>query len=136
MPARSGPASGLVFLFADGFGRIHRRPSRDLQVGPHGAVMVGPDRAVVAKGLIPGISGTRLVIRRSSRGAIWGAECSRAGLVSASLCWREPVFSLLRRYAAAVGTGWLAMVRRRSTVRFRKGALQVKGYFSNLSAIP
>ena len=61
--------------------------------------------------------------------AIWGAECSQAGLVCASLRWRESVFSLLRPYTAITGNGWLAMVRRRSTVRFRKGALQVKWMF-------
>jgi hypothetical protein len=46
----------------------------------------------------------------------------QAGLVCGSLRWREPALSLLRWYTAITGTGWLAMVRRRSTVRFRKVA--------------
>jgi hypothetical protein len=36
---------------------------------------------------------------------------------------------LLRAYMDATGTFWWSMVRRRSTVRFRKGAPQVRGVF-------
>ena len=72
-------------------------------------------------------------------GGSLGAECSQAGLVSASLRWREPVFSLLRPYTAITGIGWLAMVRRRSTVRFRKGtqpaSQQLRSFFSKSVSI-
>jgi hypothetical protein len=46
-------------------------------------------------------------------------------------CSRVPAFCLVKACVAFTGTGWLSMVRRRSTVRFRKGA---PGYedFSNI----
>jgi hypothetical protein len=66
---------------------------------------------------------------RSLRGAFWGAKCSLWGLVWARLRQRELAFCLLRASAALTGTVWWSMVRRRSTVRFRKGAPQVRRVF-------
>jgi hypothetical protein len=65
-------------------------------------------------------------VRRSGdhiKGAVWGASASSRQPGGARWGMREPVSGLLSGYAAVVATGWLAMVRRRSTVRFRKGAL-------------
>jgi len=44
-----------------------------------------------------------LVIRRSSRGAHWGARCRQRWLARAGQRWREPVFSLVRPYTAVTG---------------------------------
>jgi hypothetical protein len=55
-------------------------------------------------------------------GAIWGAECRQRELAVACDSQRQPVSSLFRGYMTVTGTAWPSMVRRRSTVRFRKGA--------------
>jgi hypothetical protein len=45
---RSGPIPDLVFLLAAALKRGHIRPSRNLQLEPLQAVLVGPNGAVVA----------------------------------------------------------------------------------------
>ena len=57
-------------------------------------------------------------------GGTSGGRMQLAGLMCASPRWCELALGLLRPYMAVMRTGWLAMVRRRSTVRFRKGAPQ------------
>jgi hypothetical protein len=69
---------------------------------------------------------------RLLRGAFWGAKSSLQGLTWARPRSRELVFCLLRGSAALTGTVWWSMVRRRSTVRFRKG-LSSDGFFVRVS---
>src|ERR1700722_8752761 len=65
------------------------------------------------------------------KGAFWGAKRSPWALIGARLRQRELAFCLLRASTALTGTVWWSMVRRRSTVRFRKGALGYE-HFSNM----
>jgi hypothetical protein len=63
-------------------------------------------------------------------GAVWGRMALvRAGL--ASYC--QLLSALVRLCTAVTGTSWLCMVRRRSTVRFRKGAPSSAMLFRNYS---
>ncbi len=55
-------------------------------------------------------------------GAVWGAECRSRTLVGAGGCQCELAFRLVNARTALSGTFCRSMVRRRSTVRFRKGA--------------
>jgi hypothetical protein len=60
--------------------------------------------------------------RCSDGGAFWGADgCWRVPVSVRESC-RELAFGLLGAPVACSRSGWLGMVRRRSTVRFRKGA--------------
>jgi hypothetical protein len=80
--------------------------------------------AIFATGRGP-LSSTAVSVPSLSRARITrgiGAKCSLWGLIWARLRERELVFCLLRASAALTGTVWWSMVRRRSTVRFRKGA--------------
>jgi hypothetical protein len=72
----------------------------------------------------------RARIRRSCRGQFGGKRCS-ARLARASACQWELVSALVRAYAVPIGPDWWPMVRRRSTVRFRKGVAGY-GHFSNM----
>jgi len=67
------------------------------------------------------------------RGALRGAECRQRGLAVASDSQRQPVSSLFRGSTAVTGTAWQSMVRRSSTVRFRKGLRKVAGQIAVLS---
>ena len=69
-----------------------------------------------------GPGGRRRSPMRIIPGAIEGAECRPPVPAGASLRWRERVSGLVRAYMGATGTLWWPMVRRRSTVRFRKRA--------------
>jgi hypothetical protein len=67
--------------------------------------------------------------RKIMVGADRGARPSQRALAMASVSSREPAYEQLNGSTAVTGTCWLSMVRRRSTVRFRKGALRSEVFF-------
>jgi hypothetical protein len=65
----------------------------------------------------------------SRRGTDWGAKSSLQALASASGSLCEAAYEQFNGSTALTGTDWLSMVRRRSTVRFRKGAPRSGAFF-------
>ena len=94
----AGDASGGGVVVA-GFAGVCPGPACAPALAHVGLLVQGDERTCAR--LFDGCSW--LVVGRSSRRAVWGAECRRAGLARAGLRWREPAFSLVRPCAAVTG---------------------------------
>jgi hypothetical protein len=89
--------------------------------------MVGLDEAGVDADAVSHL----VSLGRSWWGADRGAEPSWRVLAVAGASSPEPVSGQFNAPTAVTGTCWLSMVRRRSTVRFRKGAPRSEASFDN-----